>query len=166
MNKRTSFKLVEADSEKDLERIPFELVKKNYEGDYGGKLIREKGHAYSKKHDITISVNSGMVDSNNIERLTRKVSNDTGKPFSNVLKNLIKKPDYYPLRLANVLVAIFTAGLIFFGLERLNVTGFVLSNISNSTAIPIGYISNNTANIGIIICALGIIGLLVWKWRK
>lgn len=84
-----------------------------------------------------------------VKDVEKIVSKELGRPVS-----LIEKPSLD--RITGFILIIFSAGLLFLVSVRTNLfTGYAINNISNTNS-----------NIGIVICVLGILGLLFYRIRK
>lgn len=92
-----------------------------------------------------------------VNKLARKIA-DIGKYDISLVKNVLKgRTTVKKLggveKLVTPAIIIFSIGLVVFTLARANITGAVIG------------ISNTTSNIGMVVCVLGIIGLLIYKKR-
>ncbi len=132
-----------------------DLAKRVEKLEKGIKFSREKGRGIveykgEKSKPIPITT-SGIMDEDDVYTLAGELSKFGLGKREDIYANLTK-PSYQDYRmLFNILLAVFTAGFFFFGILKTNLTGAVIG------------VSNLTSNIGIIICVVGIIGLLVWR---
>ena len=138
------------------------LIEKNLK-QFGAEIKSKGNEEYLKIKDkiSPIYISNGIIDEENFKKITKIVSEKTGKRKEEVYDALIKKPNFYSMkkpsleRVVGFTVAVLCIGLITLILSKTTLTGFAINNIPNTTA-----------NIGILICIVGIIGLLYWKFKK
>ena len=139
------------------------LIKKNLE-EFGAGIKSRKGEEYLElKDDKTpIYTSNGMINEENMQKITKTISKETGKKEEEIYASLIKKPDFYLPRkstleqVLNKVIVVLLVGLVILILSQTKLlTGFAISNIPN----PI-------SNAGIFICILGLVFLLFYKFKR
>ena len=140
-------------------KIPLDLINKNLEEAYKERLTRNKDGAYSKEHNLTVPVSNGMVDSDYLGNLAKRIAEKNRENPSDVFRKITKKPDFLSIRKPNLekltlpLLIIFSLILVISGISKLTPTG----NIIGSSA---------TTNASIILCIIGIIAILIYRDMK
>ena len=132
---------------------------------YDAKLVRNREGSYleheSKKTPILITT-SGKIDEDSVNKIAKILSKEKNKKQTDIYSYLTRKKDFYSPRISFSLerildytIILFLGCLTFFIFTKINLfTGFVISNISNTTI-----------NMLIFVCAFGVIGLLYYKLR-
>jgi hypothetical protein len=117
------------------------------------KFSRKKGIVQykGKKSKPIMITTSGIIYEDDAFKLAEELSRLGLGKKEDIYSNFTKK-DYSTL--TNYALISLSLGLILFTFTKANLTGAVIG------------ISNNTLNIGVVVCLLGIIGLLIWKFRK
>lgn len=141
------------------------LINKNL-GEDEGRIKRKKDESYleigGKSIPLNIAISHGMMGDNDVRKIARTVSKQTGKSQEEIYKELIKKSNLRMERIPSSLeraiipiIILLSVGLIILILPQTKLlTGYAISNIPNTTS-----------NIGIFICIVGIIGLLHYRNR-
>lgn len=90
------------------------------------------------------------------EKLAEETTKDHGEIYNKIIKPSTKKFEPYKMIGGEeVAIALLSFGLIVLIFFRIKFTGFAINHILDTTS-----------NIGILICILGIMGLLFYKFRK
>ncbi len=136
---------------------------------YDAKIIREGDTGYLKykreqdKTPITITTAGKIGEDELYHKIAKIISKKRKEKQTEIFKELTRLPKIRRLEserfigqmVVSTIIALFLV-FVFLVLSKVNLsTGYVINNIPNTTA-----------NIGIIICIMGIIGLLFYKWKS
>lgn len=142
-----------------------ESINKNLK-QFNAAIIHKGGKAYLKYGEKEIQVfpstdTGKKLDEYQLGKIAEKLAEETNKEQNEII-GVLKKSSTKKFRsyeemekLAGMAMALFSTGLIVLIFFRMKFTGFVINNISDTTS-----------NIGILVCILGIIGLLFYRFRK
>lgn len=141
------------------ERYRVEAVGKNLERGYGAKLIKS-----SKENDTstlvyqgkttTISTPGNWVYDSGIIKIGEFIGRERKEEPTEINANITKSASRGLERAINSALILSLFSFLFLLLEKINITGFTIGNISNSTL-----------NIGILICAVIAIVLYLFRLR-
>ena len=102
----------------------------------------------SKRKKIEFTRGGKYIPEKGLDEMAKHLAENTKLSEQEAYNIITRNP--YSQRAVNYFLAILSAGLIFFGLSKANLTGAVID------------ISNQTSNIGIFVCIAGIIGLTIY----
>ena len=140
------------------------LIEKNLKREFGAEIKSKGNKEYLELKDekTPIYTYNGMINEENIGKITKIVSEKTGKKEEEIYASITKKPNFYgertsnlERRLTSIIVLLFIGLGFFISVKTKFLTGFAISNIPNATA-----------NTGIFICILGIVGLLFYRFKR
>jgi hypothetical protein len=129
------------------ERYREELIKKNLKEEYDLNLTKgKKGDTILKikRKEFSIPSSNGWIYDSGIDKITKIVKDYANKQPTEIYAKITKEPQYGTLERIAIKPAIilFSLGFLFFLLEKMKITGFIISNVSDSTL-----------SIGIFVCA-------------
>ncbi|MFH1270824.1 MAG: hypothetical protein ABII03_04265 [Nanoarchaeota archaeon] len=135
---------------------------------YDARLIKGKVSRleYEGKKTPILVTSSGMVDEDSVDRIARELSEGKKEKQTKIFSQLTKP--YHikgtELKQSNLkkledklgyAIFVLSIGLVTLILSKTTLTGFAINNIPNTTS-----------NIGILVCVVGILGLMYWKFKN